>query len=100
MTNADWVFAPTLDTICTAGKACDEEVDTPMTMLLPNLAPLLLTTRSGEMPPLNTNRFGSVAAPLWKRAAFATSISYQRSCDPAPPNTACDVHSAVAPPCA
>src|SRR5207249_558626 len=43
---------------------------------------------------------GSVAAPDWNRAWLATSISYHRSSDPPPPKTACEVHSAVAPPCA
>src|SRR5437660_4220931 len=68
-------------------------------MLLPN-APLVapVARRSSEMPPLKTNRFGSITSPVWNSDKWWTSTSYHCTCDdPATSLTECDVHSAQSP---
>ena len=66
MTNADWAPAPTLRPSGPPGPPMPRRGE-PQDQVAPELLLDLFTTRSGEMPPLNTNRFGSVAAPFWNR---------------------------------
>src|SRR3954454_20065387 len=69
-------------------------------MFEPNALVAPLTTRSGEIAPLNVNRLALVTVPLWNRVWVAGAISYQRTWAPAPPNTVCWVHRPTDVPCA
>src|SRR5712692_8122595 len=68
-------------------------------MLSPNCAVVPLFARSGETAPFHTNSEPLVTAPDCRRAPAVGSISYQRSSEPAPPNTAWAVQRATALPC-
>src|SRR5205085_11548546 len=88
-----WAPLPFFHTNLIAGYVVDEDVLTLMAMLSPNAAELPSLARSGETAPFHTYSEEFDDAPCWKSEAVAGFISYQRSWDPAPPNTACAVHS-------
>ena len=97
ITKPDCGPAAIFDTIWMAGKALAEDVVKPTTMSLPKACTVPPAARSDDIAPLNAYRLGSLTTPFWNSAAPATLISYQLTCEPPPPNTACDVHkSAVA----
>ena len=60
-----------------------------------NAAVVPLFARSGEIAPFQTNSDPLLTAPDCNRVPAPGSISYQRSCVPAPPKTACAVHTAM-----
>src|SRR5438128_6174803 len=91
-TRPDCAPVPRWDTIWIAAHVLADEVLNPITMLRPVRAEASVASsaaRSGEIAPLNTYRLGSLAFPLCETVGVpAVLISYHRSSDPAPPNTA------------
>src|SRR6266516_554538 len=90
---------PILDAALMAGRVVIDDRTTSITMSPPNRLVVPLTSRSGEMAPSKVNLNELLRVPCWIRAWVAGLISYQRTWEPAPPKTACWVHSAVTPPC-
>src|SRR5439155_238892 len=94
-TSPDCEPLPTFDTIWIAALSLGDVVLTPHTMsdpTLPAVAPV--AARSSETPPSSTNRLASLTSPDWNKAEWATSISYQRTIEPAPPAIVWDVQMA------
>src|SRR5215472_1979444 len=90
--------APILDATLSAGRVVADDWTTPITMSPPNMLEAPLTRRSDDTAPSKVNSDALVMVPFWIRVWVAGLISYHRSWEPAPPNTACWVHSAVTPP--
>src|SRR5438093_2906421 len=99
MTNPDCGFEPRFEIIWTATYVDEEEVLKPSTIASPwAVWRASFTVRSLEIPPLNTYRLGSVAAPDWSTEAFFPGrTSYQRTSAPAPPSTQCETQTVVLP---
>src|SRR5215468_2668871 len=97
---AETGFDPILDAALMAGRVVIDDRTTSITMSPPNRLVAPLTSRSGEMAPSKVNLSALLRVPCWIRAWVAGLISYQRTWEPAPPKTACWVHSAVTPRCA
>jgi hypothetical protein len=95
---AETGFGPILDAALMAGRVVIDDRTTLIAMSPPNRLVAPLTSRSGEMAASKVKRDELVRVPCWIRAWAAGLISYQRTWEPAPPKTACWVHSAVAPP--
>src|SRR6266536_2768866 len=96
---ADTRFDPILDATLMAGRVVVEDWTASITMSPPNWRVVPLARRSGEMAASKVKLDELVSVPCWIRARVAGLISYQRTWEPAPPKTACWVHSAVTPPC-
>src|SRR5262245_41811737 len=72
-------------------------------MLSPWAQPARSQARSLEMPEFKTHRLALDTLPDWIIVGFFTGsglISYQLTCDPAPPTTAWDTHTPSLLPCA
>src|SRR5947207_3087045 len=96
---AETGFGPILDAALMAGRVVIDDRTRSITMSPPNMLVVPLTRRSGEMAASKVKTDELVRVPCWIRAWVAGLISYQRTWEPAPPKTACWVHSAVTPPC-
>src|SRR6266487_2022380 len=94
---AETGFGPILDAALRAGRVVIDDRTTSITMSPPNRLVAPLTSRSGEMAPSKVNLNALLRVPCWIRVWVAGLISYQRTWEPAPPKTACWVHSAVTP---
>src|SRR6266699_1663243 len=98
-TRAETGLNPILDAALMAGRVVIDDRTTSITMSPPNRLVAPLTRRSGEMAPSKVKTDALLTVPCWIRVWVAGLISYQRTWAPAPPKTACWVHSAVTPPC-
>ena len=87
-----------LEIIWMVGNVAELDVTKDITMFSPKASALLFTTRSGLMAPSNTNSEALFTVPLCTSVAALGRISYQRWIDPAPPATACWVHTRSLPP--
>src|SRR5437763_467896 len=91
---------PILDATLIAGRVVADDWTTSITASPPNSFVVPLTRRSGDIAPSKVKSDELLIVPFWIREWAAGLISYQRTWEPAPPKTACWVHSAVTPPCA
>src|SRR5690348_3231030 len=96
---AETGFGPILDAALVVGRVVIDDRTTSITMSPPNRLVAPLTRRSGDTAPSKVKVVALLTVPCWIRAWVAGLISYQRTWEPAPPKTACWVHSAVTPPC-
>src|SRR6266702_3173066 len=97
-TRAETGLNPILEAALMAGRVVIDDRTTSITMSPPNRLVAPLTSRSGEMAASKVNLNALLRVPCWIRVWVAGLISYQRTWEPAPPKTACWVHSAVTPP--